>query len=111
MGSEMCIRDSTEGMLEFLISDILVGCTLDIELDDTCILLLPSRESNELQISGELDRYLIEILDSNNEVYETISSSDGDQLFDLSSLPSGSFFLNIENLENSRINFNATIKD
>ena len=101
----------TEGMLEFLISDILVGCTLDIELDDTCILLLPSRESNELQISGELDRYLIEILDSNNEVYETISSSDGDQLFDLSSLPSGSFFLNIENLENSRINFNATIKD
>ena len=106
-----CVRFTQDRILELSISDMVNGCTFDIELFELDILLQPNRASNELRISGELERYIIEIIDADNEVHETITSTGISHIINLSSLPPGSFFLNIENLENDALYFNAIIKE
>ncbi|SOE20075.1 Por secretion system C-terminal sorting domain-containing protein [Spirosomataceae bacterium TFI 002] len=72
--------------------------------------LLPNSTTGIFKITGELDKFVIKILDANAQVFLTINPTGTETSIDTNSLPAGMHFIRIENLLNSDLYLQKILK-
>ncbi len=75
----------------------------DVQLDEQAIWLLPNPTESIFEIQGLLGNYLIQILDINGNIYQTLNASGPSYNIDISTLPVGLYFVYIKNNTNSSV--------
>ena len=88
------------------LDQIIMNCipNPNIEVFDNSISLLPSLTNNNLYVlSGSLNSYTIDILDSDGAIVQSIVSNETEELIDLTTLPNGMHFLRMINNTNSNL--------
>lgn len=84
--------------------------TADIMLADDCITLHPNPTPGTLTINGILSHYTLDILDANGLVHQNLDTSDPTITVDLSTLPSGLYFIRLINNTNQNLSLQKIIK-
>lgn len=65
---------------------------------------------NRFSISGQLDNYTIQIIDSNGSVYQTLTTVGNSLSIDISNLPAGLYLVSVTNIYNSNLELKIIIK-
>lgn len=81
-----------------------------ITLGNQSIVLLPNAITEQFIIKGELNKFVIKILDSNAQIIQTLNPTGTELTIDLNSLPTGMFFVKIENLANPNLFLQKILK-
>ncbi|MFZ1789694.1 MAG: T9SS type A sorting domain-containing protein [Saprospiraceae bacterium] len=84
--------------------------TSDVELNTESITLFPNPNAGYFKITGLLSHYMIQILDVNGQVFQTINEPSNELNIDLNELPSGMYFIRISNTVNSEIMMQKILK-
>lgn len=85
--------------------------TSDLHLKENYIQIYPNPTSNHLTISGELNLYQIEILNSAGQIYQVINPIGYVHTIDISTLPSGLYFVRTQSLNNNLFEVQKIIKE
>lgn len=85
--------------------------SIEIKVSESCIEIYPNPVVNEFTIVSELSSYQIEILDITGQVYQTINTSGNINTIDVSTLPSGLYFIRITNSANKLVQVQTIIKE
>jgi len=83
----------------------------DLHAIEDCVQVYHNPVSNQYTISGELNLYKIEILNSTGQIYQVITPSGNVHTIDVSTLPAGLHFVRVENLNNSLLEVQKIIKE
>lgn len=75
-----------------------ISSDTDVILGLQEITLYPNPTAGIFSIKGELDDYIIEILDGSGNIFDTINQPSGTVEIDLSSLPNGLYFVKIAHI-------------
>jgi len=105
-----CVDILTTDSIPDNCSSITVGLS-DLEVNENHIVIYPNPVSDQFTINGDLTSYEIEILNSTGQIYQTINSSGNSHTIDISSLPSGIYFVRIQNLNNNLLEVQLIIKE
>ena len=81
----------------------------NVRLDVDCLELYPNPTLGQMTIEGVLTPYSIQILDQNGSLYQTLDNTT-DITLDLSTLPSGTYFLAITRTADNKVYLEKVIK-
>ncbi len=82
----------------------------DVLLDANTITLLPNPTTSVFEIQGLISDYTIEILDVTGSVYQVLTASGSNLDIDISTLPSGMYFIAITNKQNGYVSLHKILK-
>lgn len=82
----------------------------DVEIDNIGITLYPNPTEGLFTISGLVELYEIEILDLNGSIFQSLSNVSSPVSIDLSTLPNGTYFVNIVHSSNQNLCMKKIIK-
>ncbi len=110
--------ESVADSIYLVIDDILctyfdTNCDLtsvDVELDEDCITLLPNPTDGIFEIVGLMADYNIKIVTANGSVIRSINCTANSHFIDISELPPGILFVQITNENNALISLEKIIK-
>ncbi|MCB0685270.1 MAG: glycoside hydrolase family 9 protein [Saprospiraceae bacterium] len=89
---------------------ISTNTSANIHLTQNCVEIYPNPTNNYFHVNGTLDRYKLEIFNSSGVLYQTIPYLGGEAVIDMSDLPSGLFFIRIENRQNKLLCIQKILK-
>ncbi len=78
-----------------------VTSTVNLQLANDCIEIYPNPTGSFFHLKGILDKYQLEIYDSMGNLHQTIANLGSEAVVDMSALPSGTFLIRVENLQNN----------
>ena len=94
---------------------VLKGTTIfniDVIADDNSIGVYPRQTSNNLYtLMGDLNNYLIDIVNRNGQVVQTINPIGLEETLDLSTIPTGLHFIRMINVNNASLSIELNIKE
>jgi len=90
--------------------DSLVNNTPHIAAENNYIEIFPNPTNSIFTITGTLQDYTIQILDSNGNVHQTLAPVGNTLTIDISNLPSGLYFVTVTNNSNSNLEVKKIIK-
>ncbi len=82
----------------------------DLHVDADCMQLFPNPVLDEFTITGNLGLYDIDIMDSIGQIHQTISATGNTHTIDISTLPTGLYFVRIVNKTNNLLEIKTIIK-
>jgi len=82
---------------------------VQVVLDSVCIEIFPNPSNGIFIIDGLIGQYQIDVLDIQGNIYQNYNSSQQVEI-DISALPSGMYFIRIENLSNSQLYVEKILK-
>ena len=82
---------------------------VQVVLDSVCIEIFPNPSNGIFIIDGLTGQYQIDVLDIQGNIYQNYNSSQQVEI-DISALPSGMYFIRIENLSNSQLYVEKILK-
>jgi len=82
----------------------------DLDAEDNFVQIYPNPVSNQFTISGELNLYQIEILNSTGQILQIIRLSESHQMVDISNLQSGLYFVKVKDLNKNLLEVKRVIK-
>ena len=85
--------------------------TSDLHATENYVQIYPNPVSNQFTISGELNLYQIEILNSAGQIHQTVNPIGNNHTIDISTLPSGLYFVRVQNLNNNMLEVQKIIKE
>jgi len=97
-------------LLAAFTNDDIINTTSNIEVSNNCVRILPNPSNNYFKVTGLLDNYTIRILDSNGNLYDTITGVGSEAIVSIASLPAGTFFIQVENDNHSEVCVQKIIK-
>ncbi len=83
---------------------------VDVQLESDGITLLPNPTSDVFEIQGLIGQYQVEILDASGQVYQTLTTTEDRLELSLQSLPTGFYFIKIQNTANHLIRMEKILK-
>lgn len=75
--------------------------TTNLQLNPDCIEIYPNPTNSFFVVRGSLEQYDIDIYYSNGTLFQTLPNLGNETMIDISGLPSGTFLIRVENLQNN----------
>ncbi len=91
--AELLDFNDDNGESRVFFSDI--SAQTDLELSALDLTLYPNPTQGLFQISGALSEYIIDILDANGNVYQSLDVNQSTLTIDINGLPAGTYFLRV----------------
>ncbi len=88
--------DYADGTSRVFCDEPVTTSTADLTVDASGITFHPNPCDQLLVIEGELSRFHLQIIDSLGQVHHTLDNTGTESTFDISSLPSGVYFIRIQ---------------
>lgn len=85
--------------------------TSDLHATETYFQIYPNPATNQFTISGELNLYQIQILSVAGQIHQLVNPNGNVHTIDISSLPSGLYFVRILDLNNNLLEVKKIIKE
>jgi len=79
-------------------------------VDNDCLTLYPNPTYGIFKIEGDLQNYFIEILDVNGFVNQNLTGATSPIIIDISSLPSGLYFIRFTNINDNKLAVQKILK-
>ncbi len=98
-------------MLANQVNSTVVNSIPDLVASSNCVTLYPNPSSGYFEIKGLLANYNIQILDSLGVEYANYTVEGSHLVIDINALPTGLFFVHVENLNNSEICIQQIVKE
>lgn len=90
-------------LLSYFVNSTMVTNQVNITAENNCIQIHPNPVNNYFNVSGLLDRYTIQIVNSNGHLVQTISGIGSEAAVDTSTLGSGTFFIVVQNIDHQDV--------
>ncbi len=100
---------SGEGFMYY--EDNTITNTVNILAGDQFIEIFPNPTNGVFNVSGNLQNYTIQVLDNTGNVFQTLPNSYYSTEVDLSTLPSGLYFILVKNSSNENVAVERIIKE
>jgi len=89
----------------------LISSNVNVSAVNNCLEVFPNPTSDYFVVRGTLSNYNIKVLDSSMSVFQSVTTYGSDAVIDISTLPSGLFFVLIENLNSGDMCVRKIIKE
>lgn len=98
-------------LITWLINNDITNLDADVYVEDGYIQIYPNPVQNKFTITGKLSLFNIEIIDAAENIYQTISNTSTFYTLDISTLPTGLYFIKITSKNNNLLHVQKIIKN
>ena len=85
--------------------------TENLKAANSCIEIFPNPTSNYFHLKGVLDRYHVQIYDLNGQLHQSVPYVGSEAVINMGNLPAGTYFLRVENKQNSDLCVQKILKE
>jgi len=84
--------------------------TSHVSIANNCIEIFPSPSEDYFKVIGLLERYTINVMDANGNIYQSVQATGSEAVVSISDLPTGMFLIMIENSDHEAVCVQKIIK-
>lgn len=98
-------------LVSYFSNDTEISSNTNIQVANNCIEIFPNPTDDYFIVNGLFDDYQIKVLDANGATYLTLNPIGSETIIDVSTLPSGMFFISVENQDHEDVCVQKIIKE